>query len=83
MDVASVELIADDGLTVMTGIFFPNEPFNKVKIKSPDYFVINELRYAEMKSIWQGQPNFSTEKQSATLDEKTDTSTGVKTGSVK
>ncbi len=33
VDVASVELFADDGLTVMTGIFFPNKTYNKVKIK--------------------------------------------------
>ena len=26
------DLFADDGLTVMTGIFFPNKTYNKVKI---------------------------------------------------
>lgn len=55
VDVASVELFADNGLTVMTGIFFPNKTYNNVKIKSPDDFSVNELSYAEMKSIWQSQ----------------------------
>ncbi len=32
IDVASVELFADDGLTVMTEIFFPNEDFNMVNL---------------------------------------------------
>ena len=52
VDVASVELFADDGLTVMTGIFFPNKTYNKVKIKSDDSYLIKELNYSEMKSIW-------------------------------
>ncbi|MEJ7677558.1 MAG: GH32 C-terminal domain-containing protein [Segetibacter sp.] len=82
VDAASAELFADDGLTVMTGIFFPNEPFNNFKIKSPGYFVINELQYAEMKSIWQGQSNFSTQKQSTALFGQRDERTGVKAGSV-
>ncbi|RYF71074.1 MAG: glycoside hydrolase family 32 protein, partial [Cytophagaceae bacterium] len=33
-DVASVELFADGGLTVMTDIFFPDQPLNKLYIKS-------------------------------------------------
>jgi len=32
IDAASVELFADNGLTTMTGIFFPNETFNKITI---------------------------------------------------
>ncbi len=31
-DVASAELFADDGATVLTDIFFPNEDFNKMKL---------------------------------------------------
>lgn len=34
VDVASVELFADDGATVMTDIFFPNEDFNQAAIFS-------------------------------------------------
>ena len=32
IDVASVELFADEGQTVMTEIFFPNEDFNRISI---------------------------------------------------
>ena len=31
LDNSSVELFADNGLTVMTSLFFPNEPYNKVE----------------------------------------------------
>ena len=34
LDVASVELFADDGQTTMTDIFFPNEDFTKVELYS-------------------------------------------------
>ena len=34
IDVASVELFADEGATVMTDIFFPNEDFNQAAIFS-------------------------------------------------
>jgi fructan beta-fructosidase len=34
IDVASVELFADDGVTVMSDIFFPNEDFNQAAIFS-------------------------------------------------
>jgi len=52
VDVASVELFADNGLTVMTGIFFPNKTFNKAVIRSNDAFPINQLHYTRFKSIW-------------------------------
>ncbi len=32
LDVASIELFADDGRTVMTDIFFPKKPFNTVSV---------------------------------------------------
>ena len=34
MDVNAVELFADDGLTVMTSLFFPREPFGKLTMRS-------------------------------------------------
>lgn len=52
VDAASVELFADNGLTVMTGIFFPDKTYNNVTIKSPGNFFINELVFSDMKSIW-------------------------------
>ena len=52
IDVSSVELFADDGLTVMTEIFFPNKPYNKIQIGSTDGAVIKQLEYIKLKSIW-------------------------------
>jgi fructan beta-fructosidase len=52
IDVSSIELFADDGLTVMTAIFFPDKPFNKMVIDSNDKLVIGKWSYAKYKSIW-------------------------------
>ncbi|HSN60035.1 MAG TPA: glycoside hydrolase family 32 protein [Ferruginibacter sp.] len=49
IDVSSVELFADDGLTVMTEIFFPNKPFDKVRIASPQKAIIKQLEYSTLK----------------------------------
>jgi fructan beta-fructosidase len=50
IDVASVELFADDGLSVMTEIFFPNKPYNKIHLRSADGAVIRKMNYAQLKS---------------------------------
>jgi fructan beta-fructosidase len=52
IDVSSVELFADDGLTVMTAIFFPNKPYNQIHIESPDNILIKKIEYINLKSIW-------------------------------
>ncbi|MDQ6845038.1 MAG: glycoside hydrolase family 32 protein, partial [Bacteroidota bacterium] len=52
VDDASVELFADKGLTVMTGIFFPTTPYNKIILDSKEKLAINHLRYVRLKSIW-------------------------------
>jgi fructan beta-fructosidase len=52
IDNASVELFADDGLSVMTEIFFPNELFSNINIQSANGFTIRSLKYNAMKSIW-------------------------------
>lgn len=52
IDVSSVELFADEGLSVMTGIFFPNQPFTKISLHTPGGALINKLDYATLKSIW-------------------------------
>lgn len=51
VDAASLELFADNGLTVLTGIFFPNQPLSGVNIKAPA-FNIARLEYSNMESIW-------------------------------
>lgn len=52
IDQSSIELFADNGLSVMTQIFFPNSPFNKLTVQSPDHFKIKSLQYMPLKSIW-------------------------------
>ncbi|MEO7801855.1 MAG: glycoside hydrolase family 32 protein, partial [Ginsengibacter sp.] len=51
-DVSSVELFADDGLSVMTEIFFPNKPYDKISIRSTDNMEIEKLEFIRLKSIW-------------------------------
>lgn len=53
IDVSSVELFADEGLSVMTEIFFPNQPYNKITIQSPDNLTVKHLTYARLNGIWQ------------------------------
>jgi len=52
IDVSSVELFADDGLTVMTEIFFPNKPYDKISLTAKDKLMIKKLSYARLQSIW-------------------------------
>ncbi len=47
-DAASVELFADGGLTVMTDIFFPDQPLNKLFIKSATGISIPKLTYTKL-----------------------------------
>jgi fructan beta-fructosidase len=52
VDAASLELFADKGLTVMTSIFFPQKPYDKIMLNSTDTFKISEISYTPLKSIW-------------------------------
>lgn len=52
IDVSSVELFADGGLTVMTEIFFPTEPFKHIRIQSPGNTTIKKLAISRFKNIW-------------------------------
>jgi fructan beta-fructosidase len=54
IDKASVELFADDGLSVMTEIFFPHTPMTDISIQSPKDFIIKTLKYAPLKTTWTG-----------------------------
>lgn len=48
IDVSSVEVFADDGLTVMTGIFFPNKPYNKLQFQSTEKVLVKKMEYATL-----------------------------------
>jgi fructan beta-fructosidase len=52
IDVSSVELFADGGLTVMTEIFFPNKPYSKVSIRSADNALMKKFEYIRLNNIW-------------------------------
>lgn len=56
IDDASVELFADNGLTVMTSIFFPHENYSSVRIDSPDSIMIDELTFSKLRSILSENP---------------------------
>ena len=52
IDVASVELFADGGLSVMTEIFFPTETYTKMELRSSDKTTISHFYYASLKGIY-------------------------------
>ncbi len=51
IDDASVELLADDGLTVMTAVFFPNDRYTEMQINSPEKSVLKKLVFTPLKNI--------------------------------
>ena len=52
IDDSSVELFVDDGLTVMTSIFFPNKPFTNIHLRSSDSVRIEKLEFMHLNGIW-------------------------------
>lgn len=51
-DKSSVELFAEGGLSIMTEIFFPTRPYNRLHINSAEKIVIKDLDYISLKNIW-------------------------------
>ena len=52
LDETSIELFADDGLTVMTQVFFPIKPYNKIQIQTTEKVIFKRISFAGLKSIW-------------------------------
>jgi len=52
VDVASIELFADDGLSVMTDIFFPNQIMNKLSVKTASPMKLNNVSISKVEGIW-------------------------------
>lgn len=52
IDVSSIELFADDGLSVMTEIFFPTQPYDQITIQSDEAVLIKRLSFTTFQSIW-------------------------------
>ena len=51
IDVASVELFADKGTTVMTGIFFPGEDYNEITIEAKEKSAIKSIELTALKPM--------------------------------
>lgn len=52
LDASSIELFADDGLTVMTAVYFPTLPYNQINIQAQGNLKIKKLIYSKLVSIW-------------------------------
>ena len=52
IDESSVELFADSGLSVMTEIFFPSQPYKKISIECADKMMFTKIEYAGLNGIW-------------------------------
>jgi fructan beta-fructosidase len=52
IDNASIELFADEGLSVMTEIFFSNQLNSEIEIQSDHNLKIQSLKVVRMKSVW-------------------------------
>ena len=52
IDNASVELFADNGLTIMTEIFFPDEDYSDIRIQSKEKLNIRTLEFSKLQSIY-------------------------------
>jgi fructan beta-fructosidase len=52
VDASSIELFADNGLTVMTCVFFPQKPFNHLQFENSKGITLKNLQLLPFKSIW-------------------------------
>lgn len=52
IDNASIEMFADEGLSVMTEIYFPNQTLNAIQIESPDNLMMKTITLTPLKRIW-------------------------------
>jgi fructan beta-fructosidase len=52
MDRSSLEVFADNGITVMTAVFFAQQPMTKLRVNTTDVWVIKKLTVLKLASIW-------------------------------
>ena len=53
VDHSSIELFINEGSTVMTEIFFSEEPLNSIRISGLSMQELDKLTHTELRSIWQ------------------------------
>jgi fructan beta-fructosidase len=54
IDKASIELFADNGLTVMTELFFSTKPYTTIEIRAADKkgkLIISQLKWHQLKRL--------------------------------
>ena len=52
LDLASIEVFAVYGLSVLTSVVFPNEKFSTINITSAEKWVLKNFTYTALNSIW-------------------------------
>ena len=52
VDTSSIELFTDDGLSIMTSVFFPNTPYKRLQIQTRKGVIIKNIKLLPLKSIW-------------------------------
>ena len=52
LDLASIEVFADNGLSVLTSVVFPNEKFSKINVKTSEKLVVKNFIYTPLQTIW-------------------------------
>lgn len=52
LDESSAELFADNGLTVMTEIFFSDTPYNNIHVQTNEAVKFKKIAYTPLRSIW-------------------------------
>lgn len=52
LDLASIEVFADSGLSVLTSVLFPNEKFSIMNIKTIEKLVLKNFTYTPLQTIW-------------------------------
>jgi fructan beta-fructosidase len=52
MDRSSLEVFADNGATVMTAVYFSQQPMTRLRVNTTDVYVIKKLTLMKLASIW-------------------------------
>jgi fructan beta-fructosidase len=52
MDRSSLEVFADNGVTVMTAVFFSQKPMTRLRVNTTNVYVIKKLKLMKLASIW-------------------------------
>lgn len=54
-DVSSVEVFFDDGVSVLTGLYFTNEKLTTLAIKTSEPVNVTDIKAMQLKSVWRNQ----------------------------